>query len=442
MLRLFLFAGILSLMAVAVTSASSLFPYKYQEVALENGLRVILIPMKNSGLVSYYTVVDVGSMDEVEAGKSGFAHFFEHIMFRGTDKYPPEVRVQKLTEMGADYNASTNEDFTQYYINFPGKYLETVIDLESDRFMNLKYSLPAFQTEAKAILGEYTKNFSNPIVQLEEKMLDTAFEQSTYKHTTMGFLKDIQNMPNQYEYSLTFFERFYRPENAIIIITGDFNPDQATTLIKKYYSAWKRGNYQPQYPQEPQQQQQKTGKVDYAGDTLPLLALAYKAPTFSPVSEDFAALSILGQLAFGETSPLYKKLVLEQQKVDLLNADNSPHRAPNLFVIIARVKDGKDVPDVQSSILATIEEMKNNPVDAKRLAELKSNFKYGFLMRLDSSKNVASQLPRYIAFMRNMSEIDSLFQTIDKIQPADVQNAAKKYLTENQSTVITLTGAH
>lgn len=442
MLRLFLFAGLLSLMAVAVTSASPLFPYKYQEVTLENGLRVILIPMKNSGLVSYYTVVDVGSMDEVESGKSGFAHFFEHIMFRGTDKYPPEVRVQKLTEMGADYNASTNEDFTQYYINFPGKYLEAVIDLESDRFMNLKYSLPAFQTEAKAILGEYTKNFSNPQVQLEEKMLDTAFEQSTYKHTTMGFLKDIQNMPNQYEYSLTFFDRFYRPENAIIIITGDFNPDQATTLIKKYYSAWKRGNYQPQYPQEPQQQQQKTEKVDYAGDTLPLLALAYKAPPFSPVSEDFAALSILGQLAFGETSPLYKKLVLEQQKVDLLYADNSPHRAPNLFVILARVKDGKDVSVVQSSILATIEEMKNNPVDAKRLAELKSNFKYGFLMRLDSSKNVASQLPRYIAFMRNMSEIDSLFQTIDKIQPADVQNAAKKYLTENQSTVVTLTGAH
>jgi zinc protease len=127
--------------------------------------------------------------------------------------------------------------------------------------------------------------------------------------------------------------------------------------------------------------------------------------------------------------------------VDLLDADNSPHRAPNLFVIVARIKDKKDVADVQSAILATIEEMKNNPVDAKKLADLKSNFKYGFLMRLDSSKNVATVLPRYIAFLKNMSEIDTLFQTIDKIQPQDVQNVAKKYLTENQSTIITLTGA-
>jgi zinc protease len=440
MRRSLFFVGILSLLTTVVT-ASSVFPYKYQETTLDNGLKVILIPMKNSGLVSYYTVVRVGSMDEVELGKSGFAHFFEHMMFRGTQKYPPEVYGQKLAEMGADFNASTNEDFTTYYINFPGKYLEQIIDLESDRFMNLKYSLPAFQTEAKAVLGEYTKNFANPFVQVEEKMLDTAFETSTYKHTTMGFLKDIQDMPNQFEYSRTFFDRFYRPENCTIIITGDFNAETALSQIKKYYSDWSRGSYVPKYPVEPEQKQDKTGKVDYPGDTLPILAVAYKAPQFSPTSTDFAALTILGNLAFGETSELYKKLVLEEQKADVLEADNSPHRGPNLFWILARLKKAQDLPDVQNAILATVEEMKTKPVDPKRLAELKSNFKYGFLMRLDSSKNVASQLPRYIGFIENMSEIDTLFQTLDKVQPKDVQNAANKYLLPAERTMITLKGA-
>lgn len=440
MVRLFLLIGILSLIT-ALAPASSVFPYKYQETTLENGLKVILVPMKNSGLVSYYTVVEVGSMDEVESGKSGFAHFFEHMMFRGTSKYPAEVYNQKLAEMGADFNAYTNEDFTAYYINFPGKYLEAVMEMESDRFMNLKYALPGFQTEAKAVLGEYTKNFSNPFVQVEEKMLDTAFETSTYKHTTMGFLKDIQDMPNQYEYSLTFFNRFYRPENCTIIITGDFNPGEVLAQIKKYYSAWKPGNYVPKYPVEPEQKQEKTATISYPGDTLPILAIAYKTSQFSPTSTDFAALIVLGNLAFGETSALYKKLVLDEQKVDVLEPDSSPHRGPNLFWILARLKNVQDLPDVQNAILATAEQMKTTPVNPKQLADLKSNLKYGFLMKLDSSKNVASQLPRYVAFIENMSEIDTFFQTLDKIQAEDVQNAAKKYLVVNQRTIITLTGA-
>jgi zinc protease len=440
MLRSLIILSILCSMTTLL-SASTIFPYKYQESTLDNGLRVILIPMKNSGLASYYTLVKVGSMDEVEPGKSGFAHFFEHMMFRGTPKYPAALYIQKLVEMGADFNASTNEDITRYYINFPGRYLDTVMELESDRFQNLKYSLPGFQTEAKAVLGEYTKNFANPFVQTEEKLLETAFEKSTYKHTTMGFVQDIKEMPNQYDYSLTFFERFYRPENCTIIITGDFSPESALAGIKKYYSGWKRGTYQAQYPVEPQQTEEKTGHVNYVGDTLPILAIAYKAPLFSPTSKDFAALTILSALAFGETSPLYKKLVLDEQKVDLLEADNSPHRAPNLFTVFARLKNASDLPEVQSAILAAIEEMKNQPVDSKRLDALKSNLKYGFLTKLDSSKAVAAQLLTYIAYLENMSALDTLFQTLDQIQPEDVQNAAKKYLIASDRTVVTLTGA-
>src|SRR3990172_5244127 len=250
--------------------ADSVFPYQYQETILENGLKVILIPMKNTGLVSYVTVVRTGSRDEVEPGKSGFAHFFEHMMFRGTPKYSSDLYGTTLAEMGADHNAFTAYDYTAYYLHFPAANLEKIIELESDRFMNTEYTLPAFQTEARAVLGEYNKSVADPFFQLDEKLSDSAFLKSTYKHTIIGFLKDIEDMPNQFDYSLTFFDRFYRPENCALILTGNFEADQAVSWIKKYYSSWKRGTYKAISIEEPEQTEERSVTVSYKGETLPL----------------------------------------------------------------------------------------------------------------------------------------------------------------------------
>ena len=433
---------VLLLLAVALPlhAAGTIFPYAYQEKSLDNGLNIILIPIKNQGLVSYFTIVHAGSRDEIEPGKSGFAHFFEHMMFRGTEKYPAEVYNEIAAEMGADRNAYTTDDYTCYYLHFPSKYLEKVVDLEADRFRNLKYSVPNFQTEAKAVLGEYNKNFANPFFQIEEKLYDTAFEKSSYKHTTMGFLRDIEAMPNQYDYSLTFFERFYRPENCTIVITGNFDPQQALAYIQKYYATWKPGNYKTVVPQEPEQTEAKQAAVEYKGDTLPILAVGYKAPAFGVQSKEFAALDLLGDLAFGETSPLYQQLVLQQQTVDVLEPDYAPHRDPNLFSIYARLKKADDMDKVQAMINSTIEEMKKTPVDAKKLADLKSNLKYGFLMGLDTSKNVGARLARYLELTRNMKGIDELFLTYDSITPEDVRKVAQKYFEPEKKTVVILTG--
>jgi len=400
--------------------------------------------LDNAGLLSYATVVNVGSRQEVEPGHTGFAHFFEHMMFRGTKKYPADKYAEILLEIGGDRNAFTGDDFTVYYTNFPSRFLEKVVDVESDRFMNLEYSVPAFQTEAKAVLGEYNKNFANPFVQLEEKMNDTAFEKSTYKHTTMGFLKDIQDMPNQYEYSRTFFNRFYRPENCTIIVTGKFNPEEALALIRKYYSMWKPGNYNVQMPQEPPQNEEKHGTVTYEGETLPILALGYKAPAFSPTSKDFAALSLLSDLAFGETSPLYQKLVLNEQKADFITADYSPHMGPHLFTIYARLKTANDIPAVEQDITQTLEVMKEKTVDEKRLNDLKSNRKYSFLMSFDTSKSITSGFYRssapYISLIRGVKGVDELFETYQSITPQDIQKAAQQYFQKEKRTVVTVTG--
>ena len=187
------------------------FTYPIQKAVLENGLTVYSVPFDSPGIIAYYTVVRTGSRNEVEPGLSGFAHFFEHMMFRGTESYPQEKYNDVLKSLGADSNAFTSDDLTCYHMTIPATALATAVEIEADRFQNLKYDEPSFQKEARAVLGEYNKSASSPFLKLNETMQDTAYTTHTYKHTTIGFLADIRNMPNQYAYSKVFFDRWYRP---------------------------------------------------------------------------------------------------------------------------------------------------------------------------------------------------------------------------------------
>src|SRR5436305_5591846 len=238
------------------------FPFKTHETRLDNGLRVVVIPYDSPGVVAYYLVVRTGSRDEVEAGHSGFAHFFEHMMFRGTEKYPSDAYNNLMKRMGANSNANTADDRTAFELVGPSRELETMMAVESDRFQNLKYDEEAFRTEALAVLGEYNKSASSPFLPMYEKMRDLAFEKHTYKHTTIGFLADVKAMPGYYQYSLDFFKRFYRPENVTLLVVGDAQPERVVALAKKYYGDWKPGYQTPAVQPEPPQKEKKTAHLD------------------------------------------------------------------------------------------------------------------------------------------------------------------------------------
>ena len=237
---------------------------------------MLSVPFDSPGIIAYYTVVRTGSRNEVEKGLSGFAHFFEHMMFRGTEKYPQEKYNDVLKSLGADSNAFTNDDWTCYHMTIPASALAKAVEIEADRFQNLKYDEPSFQKEARAVLGEYNKSASSPFLKLEEAMQDTAFTTHTYKHTTIGFLADIKDMPNQYAYSKTFFDRWYRPENCTIVVTGDVKHDELVSLVKTHYGAWARGKASVEIPAEPPQTEAAVRPPDLAGadaaDPLPRLS--------------------------------------------------------------------------------------------------------------------------------------------------------------------------
>jgi zinc protease len=427
----------LSLPAMA-QGGNKIFPYKYSVDDLPNGLRLITVPTDYPNLVSLYIVVQTGSRNEVESGKSGFAHLFEHLMFRGTEKYSAEAYNEIFKNAGADTNAYTSDDRTVYHATFSKEDLDQIMMVEADRFQNLKVPEELFKTETRAVLGEYNKNATNPVNKLFEVLRDTAYQSHTYKHTTMGFLRDVENMPNQYDYSLEFFRRYYRPEYTTIIITGDVKRDDALAMTKKYWGAWTRGEYKPQIPKEAEQAKELTAHVDWPSPTLPWVAVAYKGPAYTDEQKDMPSMDLISNLGFSQNSELYQRLVIKEQKVDALFASFEDHLDPYLLTVMARVKDPKDINYVRQEIIKTFDSFKTTKVSKEKLEAVKSNLKYSFALAMDNSQAIASTLAPYISLRRTPETINKLFDVYASITPEDIQQMAGKYFVEKQRTVVTL----
>ena len=418
------------------SSSKGVFPFPYETIQLENGFRAYLIKAGAPGQISYVSVVRTGSRDEVEPGKSGFAHFFEHMMFRGTEKYPNYDAI--TNKMGAFRNAATWADQTAYYMVANSEYLEKIMDLESDRFMNLKYAEPDFKTEAGAILGEYQQGAREPQRFLNEKTREVAFEKHTYRHTTIGYEADVRAMPQAYEYSKSFFQRFYRPENVVLVIAGDFDTEKTKALIRKYYAGWQPGYKTPAIDAEPAQTAARDVTVKYPGRTLPIIAINYKAPAWNPTDKTAVALEVLGQIAFGPNSPIYRKLVLDERRVQYLGPSFGLSRDPNLVSIQTMVNKPEDVKAVETEMLAAVKKLQETLVDAKQLADTKSAAKYGFLMGMESAQDVALAVMWPIVYTGRLESIEDYYKTLAAVTPEDVREAARKYLVDTGRTTITM----
>jgi zinc protease len=420
------------------THAGPVFPYPIHKSVLDNGLTILSVPFDSPGIVAYYTIVRAGSRNEVEKGLSGFAHFFEHMMFRGTDLYPQDKYNDALKTLGADSNAYTNVDCTCYHMTIPATALATAALIEADRFQNLKYDEPSFQKEARAVLGEYNKSASSPYLKLYETLQNEAFSIHTYKHTTIGFLADIKEMPRQYAYSKVFFDRWYRPENCTIIATGDVRHEALLLLVKQYYGGWKPGTARVQVPLEPPQSGPKTAKLTWPLATLSTFALGYHIPAADPGNPDVAALSALEQAVFSDTSPLYQELVLKEQKVVNLQAEAEPKRDPGLFLIIAQVRKPEDLAAVAGRIRAALEEAARKSIEPARLDSIKSHLRYQFAGSLRSADDVADALATAVAITGRPESINELYEAYDRVTPADLKRVAARYFQKSNETMITL----
>ncbi len=418
-----------------------IFPFAVKVETLENGLKVVSLPLSNPNIISYYTIVRSGSRNEIEPGKSGFAHFFEHMMSKGTKQVPRAAYGDFLARLGAGTNSATTDDFTCYSVVFAGRdSLENVVRTEADRFINLAPSEDMLRTEAAVIESEYYAGASDPARRLIETLRDTAFERHPYKHTTLGSLKDIQELPNQYEYSLLYKKRFFAPDNTILLVAGDFDPAQLAAFVRKYYGAWKISNYDLQTPVEPPQEKARRARIAGPAGAPARIAVGFHGPAFSDTAADKAALDLLAELSFASASPLYQKLVNKDRTCRSLTADFPDTRDPSLFVISAVVNNEGDLPTVEAEILKELERVKAEPAPAARLADVKSRRKYALARALETTDGAAATLAFYLNLTGDPGTVNRIFNLRDRVSPRDIQDAARKYFKPSNSATVTLTG--
>ena len=434
--------GLLAVLALAVPArpaGTDIVPFPVRIDKLENGLKIVSIPLAHPDIVAYYTIVRSGSRNEIEPGKSGFAHFFEHMMFKGTRQTPKAAYDEFLTRLGAGTNGFTSDDYTCYSIVFAGQEnLETVVKTEADRFINLATATDTIKTEAPVIEGEYNAGAADPRRRLIELLRDTAYSVHPYKHTTLGFLKDIQDMPNQFEYSMLYKKRFYAPDNTILLVAGDFDPARLKALVQKYYGGWEQSNYALVTPVEPIQAEPRRAHYPWPTRTLPRLAIGFHGPAYSDASGDKAALDLMAEIAFSSFSPLYQRLVNKEQKCLSLGASFADTRDPSLLVFNAVIKSAADLPYVEKEILKELERIKVEPVPPEILADVKSHLRYSMAAALGTTDGLAGTLAFYVSLAGDPGTLNKLFDLYDRTTSQNIQDAARKYFRAANSTTVTL----
>lgn len=448
-------AGSTRFRALLSTGAAllSFFPLKshgdiltlpHRSEVLPNGLKVFLVKYPSPGAVSYRLAVHVGSGQEVEKGKSGFAHFFEHLMFRGTKKRSGKEFGNLYVKLGCENNANTSYDVTVYEGSVAKEYLPQILEAEADRFANLYFDEKGLRDEAGAVLGEYNKDVAQPEFLLEEKLMETAFTQHPYGHTTMGYKQDVVQFTERYQDVWPFFKRYYRPSNVAIIVTGDVDFNETLDTIKKHFGTWKDPQIAPVViPVEPEQTSARKAEVKLDKPTQARLVVAYKIPAFSTKNKDSAAVNLLGEILFSVTSDFQKEYRYNRKWLDLVYVSGNEWVAPGLWQIQVRFSQagqGKEA-EVLAAIEKTIAQARTGFVPASRIAESKKRVKSAALTQWFSSPDhLANTLAWYTTLEGDLGVLSRVVNRSDELTAEDLKSFATRYLADSQKTVVTLKG--
>lgn len=429
----------LAVLAAAATpppSPRGAFPFPVHRRTLDNGLQVLFVPYDAPGLAAYFTFFRVGSRNEVEPGRSGFAHFFEHLTFRGTRAHSGDDWERITKSLGLDTNAFTEDDETVYWAVGPAAALPTVIELEADRFMNLAYTEDDFKVESRAVLGELLKDKASPDFKVDEAARELAFARHTYRHTTIGFEKDVRDMPSGYRYSLELYRRFYRPDNAIVLVVGDFDEERVFQAIRRRYGPW-QGKGEPAEAQpEPPQEKEKGGRFGWPAPILPRLWSGWHTPGAEDLDATAAQL-VLWPLLFGRPSALYRELVLERHLVEEIGGEFEPHRDPYLFGVELVLKDAAAEAPARASLDGALTDLAAGKVDARLLADVKANLLATLLMQTDTPYRTGVWLAYYTGLTGDAGYLDSVMARVARVSPEEVAGFARRWLVpRNRTTVL------
>ncbi|HXG63577.1 MAG TPA: pitrilysin family protein [Blastocatellia bacterium] len=428
----------LALCALVLTTAAAQAAKKvrvdFKETTLKNGLRVIMVEDHSAPVISVAVTYNVGARDE-KKGRTGFAHLFEHMMFKGSENVGPGEHFVLIFNNGGAMDATTWSDLTNYYQIVPANQLDLVLFLEADRMRSLEVTQENLDNQRNAVQEERRLRIDNqPYGKSQEKMQDLLYDNFAYKHPGIGSMADLNaaSVADVRE----FFKIYYAPNNAVLTIVGDFNPNEALAKIKKYFEAIPR---QPDPPRvdlsEPEQKAERRATVEDALARLPQVNIAFKAVPGN--TNDFYALQVLSAaLQSGQSSRLYQRLVKEKEMVTSISGFMDERPGPGALYITATLRPGQKVEDVEAAIYAEIERLKNEPIADWELQKAKNFTRLGFVNSVQSSLSRALALGRYTVFYNDPGLINTRLDKVAAITAEDVRRVAKKYLTQNNRTVV------
>jgi predicted Zn-dependent peptidase len=408
---------------------------KFQQFTLRNGLRVILSEDHTAPTYSICVTYNVGSRDE-RPGRTGFAHLFEHMMFQGSANVGKGEHFILILNNGGSANGTTNAERTNYFETLPANQLELGIFLEADRMRSLEVTQANFDNQRHAVQEERRLNYDNRAYgRTAETVFETAYDNFAYKHSTIGSMEDLNAAT--LDEARAFFRTYYAPNNAVLTLVGDFKPDAALALVKKYFEQIP-SQAPPPVPDvtEPPQSGERRKVMDDGFAQAPRLDIAYKtAPGNTP---DWYALRVLGHVLAGDlSSRLYQKLVKELEVAVSVSAGPDERRGVSLFWISLVIRPGKDVQQVEKLIHEEIETLMNETVADWELEKVQIKFRRRHVEALYSTRSRANSLAHDAVYYNEPELINTVLDKFARVGKADLQRVAATYLRAGNRTVVT-----
>lgn len=439
MKKFYLFFSMLALtlaLCPAAFGQVKVTPMNIKQRTLPNGLRVVSVLDNSSPTVSIHVWYNVGSKDDPE-GRSGFAHMFEHMMFKATKNMKSEMFDRLTEDVGGYNNASTWDDYTNYYEVVPSNYLETLLWAEAERMVNLNVDEATFASERDVVKEEFRQRIlANPYGMLFGQYIEKlSFARHPYKRPGIGNLDELTAATPAD--AREFYQTFYRPDNAVLIVVGDFDQAQLDAWVNKYFGriAKPTGEIPRVTAVEPERTEEKRHLTTAPNVEFPAVVITYLAPPSK--SEDVPALRIAETiLANGESSRLYQSLVYAQQIAQEagFNADIRADRGLLYFYSIA--SKGKSPEEMEKSILAELKKMQTAPVSAKELAKAKNQLITRTLQEREQNDGKAIAIERAITYDGDATAVNTDIQRLQAVTAADLQRVMKKYFTDKNRVVI------
>ena len=430
--------AVVVVMSTTVQTAVRPAKLDYQLYTLDNGLTVILSEDHSTPIVHLQLVYHVGSKNE-RPGRTGFAHLFEHMMFKGSQNVRSDSHLSLISRVGGDGNGFTTEDTTTFLETVPAQYLPLVLWLEADRMATLRIDAATFEAERQVVKEERRWRYEDtPFGLLNEIMYDQAYSVHPYKHSAIGSMEDLEAA--SVEDVQEFYDTYYVPENATLVLVGDFETTRALALVKQYFDRVPKA-MRPvprDIPREPIQTQERRITLTQSQNwPLPAVIVAHHI-TYDGHPDAYPLHIAAKVLSDGQSSRIYRRLVYEDQLAVTAFGDRSLIEDPNLFYAVSVAQPGRTTAESEAALIGELHRLKSELISDQELQRAKNQFARDYVFGRATVEQKAAHLSHAAVIHDDVSTVDAEFDVFMNVTKQDVQRVAQTYFTQENRLVLTI----